>query len=83
MFRGRVGVYETLIVDEEVRGVIEAGGSVNQLKAAFRKQQGKYLQEQALARVQAGDTSVQEVLRVMKLGEAPAGSSGRAQPVTA
>jgi type II secretory ATPase GspE/PulE/Tfp pilus assembly ATPase PilB-like protein len=86
MFRGRVGVYETLIIDDDVRSVVEGGGSVAQLKAAFRKQHGKYLQEQALARVQAGETSVQEVLRVMKAGDAPpaAGSSGRATaPATA
>ena len=70
-FKGRTGVYETLVVDEDVRAVIEAGGSANQLKAVFRKQRGKYLQEQALAQVEAGETSVQEVLRVMKAGESP------------
>src|SRR6185436_3919694 len=45
-FKGRVGVYETLIVDDEVRALIAGGGSTNQLKALFRKQRGKYLQEQ-------------------------------------
>jgi type II secretory ATPase GspE/PulE/Tfp pilus assembly ATPase PilB-like protein len=71
-FKGRVGVYETLVIDDEVRAMIESGGSVNQLKALFRKQRGKYLQEQALAQVEAGETSIQEVLRVMK---PPEGSS--------
>lgn len=68
-FKGRTGVFETLVVDDDVRAVIEAGGSANQLKAVFRKQRGKYLQEQALAQVEAGETSVQEVLRVMKAGD--------------
>ena len=36
------------------------------MKAVFRKQRSRYLQEQALALVEAGETSVQEVLRVMK-----------------
>ena len=77
-FKGRLGVFETLLVDDDVRQVVEAGGSINQLKSVFRKQRGKYLQEQALAKVEAGDTSVQEVLRVMKAGETPpaGGSSG-------
>ena len=73
-FVGRVGVYETFIVDDEVRNVIVGGGTINQLKALFRKQRQKYLQEAALARVEAGDTSVQEVLRV--LGSGGSSSSG-------
>ncbi len=78
-YKGRTGFYETLAVDEEIRQIVEAGGSSNQLKSAFRKQRGKYLQEQALAKVEAGETSVQEVLRVMK-ADSPAGggSSGGA-----
>ena len=35
--------------DDDVKAVIEAGGSINQLKAVFRKQRGKYLQEHAAA----------------------------------
>jgi general secretion pathway protein E len=77
-FVGRVGVYETFIVDDEVRNVIVGGGTINQLKALFRKQRQKYLQEAALARVEAGDTSVQEVLRV--LGSGGSGGSGGASP---
>ena len=65
-FKGRLGVYELFLIDDDVRAVVEAGGSLNQLKAVFRKQRGKYLQEAALQQVEAGETSVQEVLRVMK-----------------
>jgi type II secretory ATPase GspE/PulE/Tfp pilus assembly ATPase PilB-like protein len=68
-FKGRVGVYEIFLIDNDVKQVVEAGGSQNQLKAVFRKQRGKYLQEAALAQVEAGETSVQEVLRVMKSDE--------------
>jgi general secretion pathway protein E len=68
-YKGRLGVYEIFLVDDDVKQIVEAGGSQNQLKAAFRKQRGKYLQEAALAQVEEGETSVQEVLRVMKAGE--------------
>jgi general secretion pathway protein E len=76
-FVDRVGVYETFVIDDEVRQVMVNGGSVNQLKAIFRKQRQKYLQEAALSRVELGDTSVQEVLRVLGSGSSSSsGSSG-------
>lgn len=78
-YTGRFGVFEVLTVDEEMRGVVAAGGSANQLKAAFRKQKGKLLQEMALARVEAGDTSLAEVKRVMEAGAPPA-APGAAKP---
>jgi type II secretory ATPase GspE/PulE/Tfp pilus assembly ATPase PilB-like protein len=65
-FSGRIGVYEVLVVDDEVRQIIQKGGSVNQLKAIFRKQRSRYLQEQALYLVEQGETSIHEVLRVLK-----------------
>ncbi|MGH7177207.1 MAG: GspE/PulE family protein [Tepidisphaeraceae bacterium] len=76
-FKGRVGFYEIFLVDDEVRKVVlEQGGSVNQLKMLFKKQRQKYLNETAVARVVAGDTSLQEVARVMKIGTEPASSVG-------
>ncbi len=65
-FKGRIGVYEVFFIDDDAKAVLESGGSSNQLKAVFRKQRAKYLQESALAQVEAGETSVQEVLRIMK-----------------
>jgi type II secretory ATPase GspE/PulE/Tfp pilus assembly ATPase PilB-like protein len=79
-FKGRIGVYEMFFVDDDVRAIIEGGGSINQLKAAFRKQRSKYLQEAALAQVEEGETSVQEVLRVMKSGEDKPPGGGRSRP---
>ena len=78
-YKGRFAVYEILTVDDEMRKVIAAGANANQMKNVFRKQKGKYLQEMALAQVQAGETSVQEVLRVLK-ADAPASP---ATPATA
>ena len=65
-FKGRVGVYEIFLIDDEVRQTVGAGGSVNQLKMLFKKQRRRYLQEQAIARAMSGDTSLQEVARVLK-----------------
>jgi general secretion pathway protein E/type IV pilus assembly protein PilB len=65
-FKGRFGVFEVFNIEDEVRSAVLAGGTINQLKTIFRKQRGRYLQEMALAQVEAGETSVQEVLRVLK-----------------
>jgi type II secretory ATPase GspE/PulE/Tfp pilus assembly ATPase PilB-like protein len=75
-FKGRIGVYEIFLIDDEVREAVSSGASANQLKALFRKQRSRYLQEQALALVEAGETSVQEVLRVLRGG-------GESQPAAA
>jgi type II secretory ATPase GspE/PulE/Tfp pilus assembly ATPase PilB-like protein len=74
-FKGRFGVFEIFNIDDETRKILVAGGSDSQLKQAFRKQRGKLLQEMALAQVQEGETSVEEVLRVLK-GDAPPAPPG-------
>ncbi|HRK30909.1 MAG TPA: ATPase, T2SS/T4P/T4SS family [Tepidisphaeraceae bacterium] len=68
-FKGRTGVFEMFAVDDEVRQVIQNGGTGSQLKNLFRKQKARYLQEQALLLVEQGETSVQEVLRVLRIGD--------------
>jgi len=76
-YQGRTGVFEFFRVDDDVRQAIKAGGTINQLKALFRKQKQRYLQESALARVELGDTSVEEVLRVMRGGGRSGGGSSK------
>jgi type II secretory ATPase GspE/PulE/Tfp pilus assembly ATPase PilB-like protein len=77
-YKGRFGVYEILDVDKDVKQIVSAGGSVNQLKAVFRKQRARFLQEQALVQITEGETSVQEMLRVLRddAGSPPAGGGG-------
>lgn len=65
-FKGRFGIYEVMIIDDEIRNVIATGGADNQIKQAQRGKRGRLLQEVALGQVQAGETSVEEVLRVLK-----------------
>ena len=74
-FKGRIGVFEIFLIDDEVRAALRGGASDNQLRQLFRKQHGRLLQEQALALVEKGETSVEEVLRVLKASN-PAGEAG-------
>jgi type II secretory ATPase GspE/PulE/Tfp pilus assembly ATPase PilB-like protein len=70
-YRGRFGVYEIFNIDDDVRHAARVG-QPQLYRQLFRKQKGRYIQELVLARVAAGDTSVQEFLRVLKpSAEAP------------
>jgi type II secretory ATPase GspE/PulE/Tfp pilus assembly ATPase PilB-like protein len=81
-YKGRTGVFELFSIDDEVRKVIVEGGTINQLKALFRKQRQRYLQESALARVELGDTSVEEVLRVLRGPSTGGETSSATRPVS-
>jgi type II secretory ATPase GspE/PulE/Tfp pilus assembly ATPase PilB-like protein len=77
-FKGRVGVFEILLIDDEMRQLLVNNASDPQIKQAFRQQKGRYLQEMALELVERGVTSVNEVQRAMKPAEPAAGSGGAA-----
>ena len=80
-YKGRTGIYEVLVVDDAVKqvatGVMTPDQNASLMKTAFRKQKGRYLQESGLGLVERGDTSVQEVLRVLRPpAEEGSGKSG-------
>ena len=73
-FKGRTGVYEVFTIDDEVRQTVAAGGAT-QLKMLFKKQRRRYLQEIAVLQAVQGETSLQEVARVMRVSDASASST--------
>jgi type II secretory ATPase GspE/PulE/Tfp pilus assembly ATPase PilB-like protein len=77
-YNGRMGIFEVMAVDDEIRNAVNSGKSINEVRAAFRKQKGKLLQEVALSVVEAGDTSLAEVKRVMEAGAPPAAAPASA-----
>ncbi len=83
-FNGRFGIFEVMVIDDDIRNVIAQGGSDSQIKQAQRGKRTRSLQEMALAQVQAGETSVEEVLRVLKPdAEAAKPRSGGSPPPAA
>ena len=62
---GRTGVFEVLVVDATVAGLIKEGAPMNRVKAQCRKNKMYYLQEEGLLKVIAGTTSMNEILRCM------------------
>jgi type II secretory ATPase GspE/PulE/Tfp pilus assembly ATPase PilB-like protein len=68
-FRGRTGIFEVLIVSDEMRKALNAGANVTQLKAIGRKQNMILLVEHGIRKFAAGITAINEVTRVV--GEKP------------
>ncbi len=66
---GRVGVFELLQMTDEIRQLVVEQAQLAQIKAACRKNSMQYLQENALAKVIDGMTSIQEVIRVTQQGK--------------
>ncbi|MFI4859088.1 MAG: ATPase, T2SS/T4P/T4SS family [Phycisphaerales bacterium JB063] len=63
-YRGRVGVFEIMLIDRQAAGFI-ASGEGEKLRAHLRKHRMIYLQEAALAKVVEGISDIKEVTRVM------------------
>ncbi|MFM8984547.1 MAG: GspE/PulE family protein, partial [Planctomycetia bacterium] len=65
-YRGRTGVYELMVVDGEVRGLLVGRPSLETIRAAARKAGTRTLWQSALRKVIDGQTSVAEAERVVR-----------------
>ena len=63
-YQGRVGIFEFLMPDDEMRDMITAGASLDQLRAKARALGMKPLFEDGLDKIRNATTTVDEVLRV-------------------
>ncbi|NDC53772.1 MAG: type II/IV secretion system protein [Planctomycetia bacterium] len=63
-YRGRMGLHELLVMNDDVRKLITAHPSVQDLKAAARKSGTRSLQSDGIMKVLKGVTSINEVVRV-------------------
>jgi len=66
---GRTGVFELLEVTDEIKQLVVEKAQLAQIKAACRKNNMQYMQENALGKVIDGMTSIQEVIRVTQQGK--------------
>jgi type II secretory ATPase GspE/PulE/Tfp pilus assembly ATPase PilB-like protein len=64
-YRGRVGIYELLTIDEEMQELLAAGARRQALHRQAFSRGFKTMTEDALAKVAAGTTSLGEVVRVI------------------
>ncbi len=67
--KGRVGLFELILVNDELRDMISAGASTDQLRMACRKQGMITLREAGLKAIFNGQTTIEEVVRETILEE--------------
>lgn len=66
-YRGRVGIYELLTIDESIRGVLRGGYKPELVRTAARAAGMRRMQEDALEKIQSGVTTLDEVVRVVPM----------------
>jgi type IV pilus assembly protein PilB len=67
-YKGRIGVYEILILDDEVRDVITGDSSIKNIRSTARKNGFRNLFEDGLSLIAAGITDYKELIRVIHPG---------------
>jgi type II secretory ATPase GspE/PulE/Tfp pilus assembly ATPase PilB-like protein len=65
-YYGRTGIFELLIVSDELRALIRDNPNMNDIRQQALKSGLRYLQEDGFRQVIEGKTSIQELLRVSK-----------------
>ncbi len=66
-YRGRIALYEVMVIDEEIREAVLAGASTADLRELARKHGLKTLREGGLQKIREGVTTFDEVARVTSL----------------
>jgi len=64
-FRGRIGIFEMLVLDEQIRTSIRSGCRPEELRTLARSSGMKTMQEDALEKMRDGLTTLQELMRVV------------------
>ena len=63
-YRGRVGLYEVLVIDDDLRELIATGGTVLEIQRTARAKGVGSLRDDGVRKVLDGSTSYLELLRV-------------------
>jgi len=63
-FVGRMGIFETIAMNDQLRETAKQSKSISQINTQFRRAKMLYLQEQALRKVVEGITAINEMVRV-------------------
>uniref|UniRef100_UPI004049BCD1 GspE/PulE family protein n=1 Tax=Cephaloticoccus sp. TaxID=1985742 RepID=UPI004049BCD1 len=63
-YYGRMGIFELLVVDDEIRNLIHAGVSVSKLRGKARSTGMRSLREDGIRKVIAGLTTVEEIVSI-------------------
>jgi general secretion pathway protein E len=67
-YRGRTGIYELLLMTDEIRELLMGGADANRVRKAAMQAGMLSLRQDGLLKAQRGETSLEEVLRVTQVG---------------
>ena len=82
-FRGRVGIYEVVVMDSELKRLVQDGANESHIRMYLAETGWLSLRDKALAIVERGESTLEEVLRVTRSETVAAGDpsgSGLEQP---
>ena len=68
-YRGRIGIYELLSFNEAIRQAARSGNLNDQIRTLARQEGLRFMQEHALELVRDGVTTLEEVQRVVPIGQ--------------
>jgi type IV pilus assembly protein PilB len=69
-YKGRMGIYELLVMNEQLREMVVSEASLDSFREACRKFGMRTLRESGLMAIHAGQTSIEEIVRETMLDEA-------------
>ena len=64
-YRGRTGVYEVLVLDDVIKDAITSGSRDDQIRSLARSLGMKFMEQDAMNKVAAGITTMDEVMRTV------------------
>jgi type IV pilus assembly protein PilB len=64
-YKGRVGIYELLVMDDAIRAAVRCGERIDDVRALARRNGMKLMHEYAIDQVREGFTTLDEVQRVV------------------
>jgi type IV pilus assembly protein PilB len=64
-YKGRVGIYELLVMDNTIRSLIRSGGTIEQIRDSSRANGMRLMHEDAAEKLSQGLTTMEEIMRVV------------------
>jgi type IV pilus assembly protein PilB len=66
-YKGRVGIYEMLSIDDSIRSILRGSYKPDLVRAAARAAGMRRMQDDALEKLQSGVTTLEEIIRVVPM----------------
>jgi type II secretory ATPase GspE/PulE/Tfp pilus assembly ATPase PilB-like protein len=79
-YYGRTGIFETIIIDDDLRAKLKAAKTMQDIAMAFGKSKVVGIQQRSLRKVIRGDTSINEIIRELTPAKQKTKAKAKAKP---